>query len=58
MYIDIFSDARLIHNMIDIRTTLHITYIYREKKRTELQTIQTNIHKKKNYNNNNAIENY
>ena len=57
MYIDIFSDARLIHNMIDIHTRLHITYIQR-KKRTELQTIQTNIHKKKNYNNNNAIENY
>ena len=57
MFIDIFSDARLIHNMIDIRTRLHITYIQR-KKRTELQTIQTSIHKEKNYNNNNAIENY
>ncbi len=57
MYIDIFSDARLIHNMIDIHTRLHITYIQR-KKRTELQTIQTSIHKEKNYNNNNAIENY
>ena len=57
MYRDICSDARLIHKMIDIRTRLHITYIQR-KKRTELQTIQTNIHKEKNYNNNNAIENY
>ena len=32
MFIDIFSDARLIHNMIDIRTRLHITYIQRKKK--------------------------